>query len=181
MTHKDPHIEQEVQQVAPDLEPLLSAWQPTLPDGYFDALQTQILAKTVDAQHDAGKRSNKRILLWSTLSAAALVLIFIGIQFWPKSVGVTPGFEEQLALLSSDDILEIIHQEAELPEVESILESGLITEQEVFTEMGVYQEVIMEKPESAGESDDAYILTDEEIQSLDDEQWLELMETEIGL
>jgi hypothetical protein len=181
MANKQPHIQHEVEEIAPGLEKHLASWKPSIPEGYFEKLQTEILAKTVDANHQSGNGRGRRIILWSIVSAAALVLLFVGIRFWTAPANSLPTFEEQLALLSSDEILDIIHEDAELPEVESILESGLIVEQEVYSELGVYEELITETTEEKVENNTDYILSEEEIQSLDEDQWLELMEGEFGL
>jgi hypothetical protein len=181
MANKEPHIQHEVEEIAPGLEKQLASWKPTIPEGYFEKLQTEILAKTVDARPLSENGGGKRIILWSIISAAALVLLFVGIRLWTTPASSLPSFEEQLALLSSDEILAIIHEEAELPEVESILESGLVVEQEVYSELGVYEELITATTEEKEENSTDYILSEEEIQSLDEDQWLELMEGEFGL
>lgn len=173
MPEKSKDIKQELDTLAPGLRPILEEddelWVPV---GYDADLQRSILRRTVN---------KKPILIrfYRPIGIAAALLVFILARiWWPVSASPEVSFDEQLATLDTETLFEIIENDLDVT-AEEIIEAGIADADVMDLQEGTISEVAgveFDKNEQEPELIDAGWLD-----SISDQDWLELLEDNIGI
>ncbi len=173
MPEKSKDIKKELDTLAPGLRQILDEEDELLlPVGHEAKIQRSILKRTVD-------KKPVLIRLYLPVGVAAALLLFILARIWlPAYASPEVSFEEQLAALDTEALYEIIENDLDVS-AEEIIEAGIADADMMDVQEGTVTEVVgvdLEKPGQEPELIDVGWLD-----SISDQDWLELMEDNIGI
>lgn len=131
MAEERKHIEGEMEKISPSLHGILSKSELHIPENYFAELEANILSETIH-----GRNKKTAFSPWYILAAAAIfTCVFFGIRLSGVKSISPPGFEEQIAALSADEINAIIEYHIADFDTQLLLESGYIEQELVNDKM----------------------------------------------
>lgn len=159
----------ELKELAPELARLKQAPnQPTVPDGFFEAMQARVLAevpplkKTTPQPKVAG--TVRRLAWWKQArfaAAAAALLLLIGVAIWQSTpTAVAPDSSTLLAQLETQEILAYVEANVEDYELQNLSEWY-----EADDESSLLPEDFL--PEGFSDSDLNHLLLDTELEELE--------------
>lgn len=175
MPDKKADIIEELQQLAPGLEPFLNEGERVVPEGYFTELEASILQKV-----PAKKIRILRPYLY--LTAAAVQLVIAGAVFLIQHGRQnTSDFATQLAALNDEELIAILEYEVEDLSAEELIQSGMVDDYSPLEGAELLEAVYEEKEELPLDLNNTGIIDHHLLDSLNEDEIFDLLDDPFGI
>jgi len=174
MNDKRRDIKSEIESIAPNLESYLDDSDLLVPVGYFDQLEEEVLSKVQPAS------SPNHWYKWVIGIAAMIAISLVGFRYLLHEEPIHYSFEAQLADMNDEELLAILEDDLDVSG-EELIELGFAEDMRVEIETQIVDEVA----EVDRQYDDSLIesewIFDDDLDALTDEEWYELLNSNLGI